>query len=79
MTNPNPAQLQHYISGVEFPASQGDLIRQASEQGADEQVVSTLQKLPTRRFDGPADVSAALSEISDEPGGPVHRSRNQPE
>lgn len=65
MTNPNPAQLDRYVSGLDFPASRDELVRQASEQGAEDQVVETLRKLPDTQFDGPESVSAALSEMSD--------------
>lgn len=65
MTNPNPAQLDRHVAGLDFPASRDDLVRQASEQGAHEQVVNTLRKLPDTDYDGPDAVSNALSEISD--------------
>lgn len=71
MTNPNPLQLERYVSGLDFPASRDDLVRQATEQGAEEQVVETLRKLPATEYTGPESVSSALSEISDatEPPG----------
>ncbi len=65
MTNPNPSQLERYVSGLDFPASRDDLVRQATEQGAEDQVVETLRKLPATEFTGPESVSSALSEISD--------------
>jgi hypothetical protein len=70
MTNPNPTQLEHYVSSLEFPASRDELVRQATERGAEEQVVETLRKLPATEFSGPESVSSALSEMSDAPGSP---------
>lgn len=70
MINPNIEQLQRYVAGLDFPASREGLVRHATEQGADEQVVNTLRKLPATEFDSPESVSSALSEISDEPKSP---------
>lgn len=65
MTNPNAIQMERYVEGLTFPASRDDLVRQASERGADEQVVNTLRKLPDIEYDGPNAVSNALSGTSD--------------
>lgn len=62
MAQVNPAQLQSYISGVDYPCSKDDLIEHAIDQGADEDVIQMLQELPRETFNSPRDVSEALGE-----------------
>jgi len=58
----NPIQLQKYLSGIDYPASKQDLLRRAEEQGADENVLSTLKSLRRDEFNSPNDVSEAVGE-----------------
>ncbi|HJT58373.1 MAG TPA: DUF2795 domain-containing protein [Ktedonobacteraceae bacterium] len=55
----NPIQLEKYLKGVNYPASKNDLIKQAQQNGADQNVLDTLKKLPDRNFDGPTGISKA--------------------
>ncbi|MCL4419519.1 DUF2795 domain-containing protein [Patescibacteria group bacterium] len=59
----NAAQVQKFLSGVNYPASKQDLINKAREEGADENVIQTLEKLPDQMFDTLADVSQAIGKI----------------
>jgi hypothetical protein len=59
----NPIQLQKYLKGVDYPASKADLLKAAEGEGADDNVRSTLQKLPDETFQTPADVSQAVGKI----------------
>jgi hypothetical protein len=58
----NPIELQKYLGGVDYPADKGALIDRARENGADEEIVSTLENLPADRFNSPNDVSEALGK-----------------
>lgn len=57
---PNPIDLQKHLAGVDYPAKRDDLVRVASEKGADDALVSTLEKIPDREYDGPNAVSKAV-------------------
>ena len=59
----NPIQLQKHLSGVDYPAGKQDLIDTAREQGADEEALSTLERLPDREYDGPNAVSAEVGKL----------------
>lgn len=59
----NPIQVQKYLSGMNYPASKQDLIDKAKQEGADENLLSTLERMPDENFETPADVSQAIGRI----------------
>ena len=61
MTN-SPIQLQKYLGGVDYPVDKQTLIQKARDNGADDDVVQTLQRLPFDRFNSPNDVSEAFGK-----------------
>ena len=63
MAKVNPIQLQKFLGGIDYPASKQDLVRRARENGADENVVQTLEQLPMERFNSPNDVSEAVGKM----------------
>ena len=63
MATVNPIQVQKFLKGMEYPASKQDVIEHARQQGADENVCSTLEQMPEDEFETPADVSKAIGEI----------------
>lgn len=63
MAKVNPIQLQKFLKGVDYPAKKADLISQAKSQGADENVLDTLNQLSEDDFETPTDVSKAIGEI----------------
>ena len=64
MATINPIQLQKYLKGMDYPARKADLIKRAEQNGADDQVRSTLEQLPDQEFDSAADVSKAIGAIA---------------
>ena len=63
MSKVNPIQLQKYLKGVDYPANKQDLLERAQQEGADENVLSTLKQLADEEFETPADVSKAVGQI----------------
>jgi hypothetical protein len=61
MTN-SPIQLQKYLSGVDYPVDKDTLVQKARDNGADDDVVQTLQGLPFDSFNSPNDVSEAFGK-----------------
>ena len=59
----NPIQLQKYLKGMDYPAGKDDILKKAEQEGADENVRATLQKLPDETYQTPADVSQAVGKI----------------
>ncbi len=63
MAKVNPIQLQKFLKGVDYPASKQDLLKHVEQQGANEDVRSTLEQLPDQQFQTPADVSKAVGDL----------------
>ena len=58
----NPIQLQKFLGGIDYPADKQTLIDRARENGADDEVIGTLENLPADRFNSPNDVSEAYGK-----------------
>lgn len=63
MTKVNPAQVQRYLNGVDYPCSKTDLVTHARDEGADETVITTLNSLQMDSFESPSQISEALGNI----------------
>lgn len=59
----NPIQVQKYLKGVDYPCSKDQLVEKAKEEGADVNVISTLQKMPDQNFNSPNDVAQSIGKI----------------
>ncbi len=57
----DPAELQKYLKGVDYPASKEDLVSAAEENDAPEDVIDALQDLTEDEFDDPTAVQQAAS------------------
>jgi len=55
--------LNSVLSQVQFPISKDQLIQSAKQQGASDQVLSTLQRLPDKTFNSALDVQNALGGL----------------
>ncbi len=64
MAKVTPVQLQKNLAGIVYPVSKQDMIRQAEEKGADEQILRALKQLPTQQYETPEDVSQALAALA---------------
>jgi len=58
-----PIEVQKYLSGIDYPATKQQLVEHAQDQGASEEIVEHLQQMPDDRFDGPNEVSRAISQV----------------
>ena len=59
----NPIQLQKHLSGIDYPVGKAQLVEHARQQGADEESLATLERLPDREYDGPNAVSAEVGDL----------------
>ncbi|MGB7893930.1 MAG: DUF2795 domain-containing protein [Microcoleus sp.] len=59
----NPVQVQKFLKAVDYPTSKQDLVEHAKQQGAIENVCSTLEQLPDEEYETPTDVSQAIGDI----------------
>lgn len=65
MAKINPIELQKHLKGVSYPASKQDVIAKAKENGADQELLSTLERLSDERFQTPADVNKAIGDLNE--------------
>lgn len=63
MADVNPVQIQKYLGGMDYPCSKSELMDHARDQGADENVLRTIQNLPYDRFNSPNDISEAVGRM----------------
>ena len=59
---PEFIEVQKYLSGVDYPASKGELVQHARSQNAPDDVIEALESLPDGEYDGPNRVSSAVAK-----------------
>ena len=59
----SPANVQKYLSGVDYPAEKQDLIEAARRNDAPDEVMQTIRKLPEDHYGGPQDVMKGYGQI----------------
>jgi hypothetical protein len=57
---PNPIDVQKTLSGVSYPSSKQDIISHAKSNGADQEILDALNKLPDGEISGPDQVQKAV-------------------
>jgi hypothetical protein len=57
---PNPIDVQKALSGASYPSSKQDLIEHAKSNGADQDILDSLNKLPDGDITGPDQVQKAV-------------------
>lgn len=58
-----PAHLGRFLKGLDFPASQTEILNTAKQNGADQGVLGTLGKLPRRQYESVAEVMDLYRKI----------------
>jgi hypothetical protein len=59
--SPSPIDLQKALGGIDYPATKDDILLAAKDNGADDDVISALEGIEDRSYDGPTGVSEAVS------------------
>ncbi len=59
----NPIQVQKYLKGIDYPCNKQQLVDKAKQEGADENVIRTLQAMPMDNFNSPNDVAEGIGKI----------------
>ncbi|PXW27560.1 DUF2795 domain-containing protein [Paraburkholderia caballeronis] len=60
---PTPVEIQKALGGVDYPATRDSLVDTARQHHADESIVELLGKLPSHRYETPADVSKDIARL----------------
>jgi len=66
MANGKPVHVAKFLRSIAYPVTKADLIKYATQHGADEHVLATLEQLPDQRFEGAFGLSRAIGEIGRE-------------
>ena len=59
----SPAQLAHYLRGINFPASKEDLKADAQKNQAPPEILKLIDELPGEQYQTMPEVMKALGEI----------------
>jgi hypothetical protein len=57
-----PVELEDALSGLSYPASKAEMLRQAVRNGADEHLLRALHRLPDRLYETSEDVSRGIRQ-----------------
>jgi Protein of unknown function (DUF2795) len=56
----SPIDVEKYLRGVDYPANKTDLVKKAQQNKAPDDIIRTLQQLPSSSFNQPTDVMKAM-------------------
>lgn len=59
----SPAEIQKFLSGVDYPVPKALLLEHADEQGAPRDVKSVLQAIPDKDYQSPTDVTKEIGRV----------------
>ena len=59
---PNPIQIQKFLAGMDYPVSKDTILETAKKEGADENVLNALGRIPDGEYDAPTAISKAVSD-----------------
>ena len=57
------AELQMYLKGINYPADKQKLVQTARSNGATQQVMEFIDRLPSQQYKSPIEVEKAFSGI----------------
>lgn len=64
MGGSSPSNVAHYLKGVDFPAGKNQLLECARNNGAEQDVVATIEQMPDdQRYESMADVMKGYGEV----------------
>lgn len=58
----SPANVATYLKGIDYPANKQDLLRHARQNGAEQDVVDVLERMPKQQYGNMADVMKGYGE-----------------
>ena len=61
MAKVNPTQAQKFLGGMEHPAGKDKIVKRAEQNGADENALDVLRRIPDRQCNGSNVVSHEIN------------------
>ncbi len=59
----SPANIAHYLKNIDFPCSREQILRQAENNNADDEVLEVLQQMPESDYGSMADVMKGVGQV----------------
>lgn len=59
----SPAAVERYIKGIHFPAGKEDLLNQAKENKAPNDVMHVIKQFEDKEFNSPVDIAKEVGRI----------------
>jgi hypothetical protein len=59
----SPIAIEKYIKGTDFPADKNQLLQQAKNNKAPEDIINTLNKMEEKEYRTPIDISKEVGKI----------------
>jgi hypothetical protein len=59
----SPAAIERYLKGIHYPASKDDLLKQAKNNGAPEDVLNVLNRFEDKKYNTTIDVSKEVGQV----------------
>ncbi|MBW1989205.1 MAG: DUF2795 domain-containing protein [Deltaproteobacteria bacterium] len=57
-------EIGRYLRNLNYPATREDIVQNATEQGADEELLDAMRRLPSRQYNAPVEINQALGDVS---------------
>ncbi len=57
------AQIQKFLKGINYPAGKDEILDQARSNDAPENVMSVLEKLPSRTYNRPTEIEQEFGKM----------------
>ncbi|WP_277374704.1 DUF2795 domain-containing protein [Pseudomonas sp. AA-38] len=56
MGGDSPANVANYLKGIDYPTGKRELLAHAQKNGAEQEVLDTLEQLPEQQYENMAEV-----------------------
>lgn len=62
-STPNPVQIQKFLGGLDYPVGKQEIVDKARQEGADQDVLETLEHLPDQEYSSPVAISREVGKL----------------
>lgn len=59
----SPAAVERYLKGIHYPASKDELLRQAKDNGAPQDVMNVLNRFEDKKYGSTVDVAKEVGAV----------------
>jgi hypothetical protein len=63
VTGKSPANIAKHMKGIDFPADRNQVVNKARDNGAPQEVLDVLEKIPEKSYDNMADLMEGVGKV----------------